>query len=111
MYTLQFTEPAEHDLLSILTYITEVLKAPDSAKQLVADFEKQTELLKTAPLCCALVSDDYLRSKGIRALLVKKYYLFYVVNEEESLVSVIRILYSRRDWSNILRNDNTYIKD
>lgn len=84
MYTLQFTEPAENDLVSILTYIAEVLKAPDSAKKLLAEFEKQTELLKTTPLCCALVPDEYLRSKGIRALLVKKYYLFYVFNEQRT---------------------------
>jgi plasmid stabilization system protein ParE len=107
MYTLQFTEPAEEDLLSTLRYISDVLKAPEAAKNLLDEIEEQTQILKTSPLCYALVLDDYLCSKGIRSFLVKNYQLFYVIDEEEKIVSIIRILYARRDWSYLLRNDNS----
>lgn len=107
MYTLQFTEPAEEDLLSTLRYISDVLKSPDAAKSLLKEIEEQTKILKTSPLCYALVLDDYLCSNGIRSFLVKNYLIFYVVDEEEKIVSIIRILYARRDWSYLLRNDNS----
>ena len=106
MYSLQFTEPAEEDLLSTLRYISDVLKAPEAAKNLLNEIEKETVILQTSPLCYALVLDDYLCSKGIRSFIVKNYQIFYVINEEEKIVSIIRILYARRDWSYLLRNDD-----
>ena len=106
MYTLHFSEPAEEDLLSTIRYISDVLKAPEAAKHLLNEVEEQTKILKTAPLSYALVFDEYLYSKGIRSFLVKNYLIFYVVNEKEKIVSIIRFLYARRDWTNLLRNEN-----
>lgn len=105
MYNVQFTEPAEEDLLSTLRYISDVLKSPSAAKQLLVEIEEQIKTVKTNPLCCSLVLDEYLKSKGIRSLLVKNYLVFYVIKENEQKISIIRILYARRDWANILEND------
>lgn len=44
---------------------------------------------------------------GIRFVPVKNYLLFYVVREDESAVYVIRFLYAKRAWQNILRE---YVK-
>ena len=105
MYSVFFTEPAEDDLLSSLRYISDVLKAPSAANQLLLDIEEKVKILETAPLCCALVDDEYLCTKGIRSLLVKNYQIFYVVKENETTVSIIRILYARRDWAFLLKTD------
>jgi toxin ParE1/3/4 len=105
MYSVSFTEPAEEDLLSSLRYISDVLKAPTAAHQLLLDIEEKVKVLETAPLCCALVDDEYLCTKGIRSLLVRNYQVFYIVNENETAVSIIRILYARRDWSFLLKSD------
>lgn len=105
MFVLKFTELAEDDLISILKYITEILKAPLAAKNLLVEIEDQTKLLKTNPFSYALVFDEYLYSKGIRSILVKNYNIFYIVKEEEQIVSILRILYARRDWNQLLRTD------
>jgi plasmid stabilization system protein ParE len=105
MYSVSFTEPAEDDLESCLRYIADVLKAPSAANQLLKDIEEKVKLLETAPLCCALVDDDYLCTKGLRSLLVKNYQIFYIVKESDKSVSIIRILYARRDWAFLLRTD------
>jgi plasmid stabilization system protein ParE len=104
MYTVEFTEPAEADLLDTLKYITDVLKAPSAASRLLINIEEQVKILKTSPFCCALVDDEYLCVKGIRSLLVKNYQVFYIIKEDEKIVSIIRILYARRDWVFLLKN-------
>ncbi|MDR3338399.1 MAG: type II toxin-antitoxin system RelE/ParE family toxin [Treponema sp.] len=38
--------------------------------------------------------------------MVKNYMLFYTINEEEKIVTVIRFLYGHRDWKNILKINN-----
>jgi hypothetical protein len=36
---------------------------------------------------------------------IKNYLIFFTVNEGEKIVNVIRFLYGRRDWKNILKNN------
>lgn len=103
MYSIHFTEPAEEDLSSTIRYIAEVVKSPSAAKQLLLEIEQQVKILEDMPFCCSLVFDEYLASKGVRSLVVKNYQVFYIIKEHESEVSIIRILYARRDWSYLLR--------
>jgi toxin ParE1/3/4 len=105
MYKIEFTDKAEEDLYSSLRYIADVLKAPTAAKKLLEEIEHKVKILESSPLCCAIVSDEYLRIKEIRSLLVKNYLVFYIVKEEENIVSIIRVLYGRRDWMRLLKND------
>ena len=46
--------------------------------------------------------EERLAAKGYRVLPVKNYLIFYKVNEAEKCVDIIRILYNRRDWINLL---------
>ena len=111
MYKIQFTEPAEEDLLSLVRYISEVLKSPTAAKNLLLEIEQQITLLELMPFSCSLVLDDYLASKGIRSLLVKNYQVFYTINECENIISIIRVLYARRDWAHLLENTTENTED
>jgi toxin ParE1/3/4 len=108
MFEVCFTVPAEEDLVSILRYISDVLKATSAAKQLLDRIEEQTKILEASPFCYAIVSDDYLASKGIRSLLVKNYLIFFVVDEEKLRVSIIRIVYARRDWAYLIKKDQKH---
>ncbi len=49
-----------------------------------------------------LVKDEVLSSRGIRRLLVDNYMIFYVVDDSKKKVTVIRILYFRRDWESLI---------
>jgi len=106
MYNVQFTEPAEQDLFDSLHYISDVLKAPNAAKNLLNDTEQQLKILETLPFSCPLVHDEYLARKGIRLLMVNNYLIFYVFKESEGIVSIIRFLYARRDWVNVLKDSS-----
>ena len=49
------------------------------------------------------MNDNYLASFGIRMTIVKKYLLFYIVDEKEHTVNALRFLYARRNWLVLLK--------
>ncbi|MBW6473585.1 MAG: type II toxin-antitoxin system RelE/ParE family toxin [Anaerolineaceae bacterium] len=102
MFSVFITKPAEDDLQSAISYIADELKNPVAAQRLLDKAEKTIVTLTSMPLRHELVSDEYLRQIGIRVIPIDNYLAFYFVNAEEEKVVVIRILYARRDWQNIL---------
>ena len=103
MYFVNITDIAEKDILSTAKYISDALKAPKAANNLLDEIEKHEEELEKNPYIYPLVSDEYLAEKGIKFILIKNYMLFYIINDD--VVNVIRFLYGRRDWKNILREE------
>jgi addiction module RelE/StbE family toxin len=101
-YDIQITEPAEKDLYEIGAYISKELLEPETAKKVVSKIAKGINTLEDMPLRNAIVADDRLGYKGIRKILIDSYIVFYMVTEDIKTVTIIRILYSRRDWLNLL---------
>jgi plasmid stabilization system protein ParE len=54
----------------------------------------------------SFVPDEYLRTKGIKYVMVKKYMMFYTIDEDKKTVNVTRFLYGPRNWRNILKINN-----
>lgn len=102
MYDIQITEPAKKDLYEIGSYIYKELLEPEIAKKVISEIAKWVNSLEDMLLMNALVADDRLAYKGIRKIMVDDYIVFYIVAEENKTVTIIRILYSRRDWINLL---------
>jgi plasmid stabilization system protein ParE len=107
MYSVHITDVAEEEILNTINYIANELKAPIAANNLLDEIEKYETILENTPNIFSFVPDEYLRSKGIKYVMVKKYMMFYTINEDENKVDVIRFLYGRRDWKNILEIKNT----
>lgn len=102
IYDIQITEPAEEDLYEIGAYISKELLEPETAKNLISKIAIGINSLDDMPLRNALAADKRLAYKGIRKIMVDNYIIFYIVTEESKTVTIIRILYSRRDWLNLL---------
>ena len=102
MYSIIITELAEQDLHSAVDYFNMVLKAPNAALTLIDDIEEKIIFLSTNPLLYEIESDEYLKERNIRSVLVKSHLLFYLVDQKKEEVVIIRILYARRNWLNIL---------
>lgn len=102
MYDIQITEPAEKDFYEIGAYISKELLEPETAKKVISTIAKGINSLEGMPLRNAIVADDRLAYKGIRKIMVDNYIIFYIVTEEINVVTIVRILYSRRDWMNLL---------
>ena len=105
MYSITITEPAEQDLNSAVDYFITVLKAPKAAQTLLDEIEEKLNFLSTNPLVYEIENDDYLQERNIRSVLVKSHLVFYIVNQNLEEVIILRILYARRNWVNILRNN------
>lgn len=94
--------PAERDLRAILVYITETLKEPVAAKRIYTSVKEQIITLRHMPLRHGLVEDEIFALQGVRKMPVQNYSVFYLVNEQLKEVHILRILYNRREWQNLL---------
>ena len=103
MYFVNISDIAEEDILSTVRYISEELKASKAANDLLDEIEKHEQILGKTPHIYPRVPDEYLAEKGLRFVVIKNYLMFFTINEEDKIVDVIRFLYGRRDWKNILR--------
>ncbi len=101
-YRILMTEPAAVDLLKIAEYIAKELREPITAQKLVEKIKEAVMSLIHMPTRHALVADEYLAVQGIQKLPVENYIVFYVVSEKDGTVTVIKILYGRRDWEQLL---------
>lgn len=97
-YKIFMTEPAVDDLQKIVVYISNELREPSIARKLLGKIKEATMSLSDMPMRYALVSDERLTLQDVRKLMVDIYIVFYIISEKEKLVTVIRILYGRRDW-------------
>lgn len=101
-YAVLITLPAVEDLQSIVAYIADELREPSTARKLVNRIKEAVISLSEMPERYPLVADERLAMQKIRKMMVDNYVVFYVVSDEATTVTVVRILYGRRDWLSIL---------
>lgn len=95
-------EPAVIDLKQIARYVSKELREPLIAQKLVGRIKETVMSLSNLPTRHALVEDKRLAILGIRKLTVDNYIIFYIVSENDSTVTIVRVLYGRRNWLNLL---------
>ena len=96
---LEYTEAAKNDLKAIFNYISFDLIAPDAAERIVGRILSAIRSLQDSPEMYQLYRDNPWHDLGVRSFPVKNYVVFYRFKKEESLVTVIRIMYGGRDVS------------
>ncbi|GMQ57185.1 type II toxin-antitoxin system RelE/ParE family toxin [Vallitalea sediminicola] len=101
-YRVVITEKAIKDIMEISEYISETLLDDEAAKKLVKKMEIAIQSLADMPKRNALIKDKELSLKGIRRIIVGNYIIFYICSDKDLLVSVIRVLYNKRDWESII---------
>lgn len=105
-FKVLMAQPAVNDLREISLYTSKELREPIIAKRLISEIKEAVMSLCEFPNRHALVSDDYLAAVGMRKIMVANYIIFYVISEKDVTVTVVRILYARREWINILQKEN-----
>ena len=106
-YTIRIMDAAKAEMRDIYWYIAEELQNPFAAVRRISQIEAAIHSLKENPTRFALVRDAYLASQGFRMVVVKNHLVFFIVREEEQAVSIMRVLYGRRDWMRLLKMDAT----
>lgn len=101
-YKIIFETRAVSDLKDIVDYIAVTLKEPETAKRIYSSIKKQLISLDTMPYRHTIVSDEPFCKIGLRKIPVENYTAFYFVGEENHTVHIVRILYNRREWQNLI---------
>lgn len=103
MARVVFTEPAEYDLLDIEYYIFVNLCNPQAAQRISDGILGAAGKLAEYPKGHPLVGDELLGRMGIRITYFDNYNIFYYYDMQNDIVYIIRVLYNKVDWQNILK--------
>lgn len=96
-YIVKITPQAESHLIEITNYFVNELKELITAKRILDKIERSILSLSTLPYRTKLIDSEPWRSYGIRVLSVNNFLVYLWIDEENGIVHVIAVVYSRRD--------------
>ena len=99
-FSLKITKIAKNDLENIFKYISIELANKTAAENLINIFKRRFNDLCIFPISYPLCSNEFIKYKTIRKLIVQKYIVFYKVEQKD--VVIIRVLHELMDFINIL---------
>ena len=105
-YSIHITKKAELDLISAADYIEFTLLNPTASNNLLCAAEEKINALTLNPKKHPIIDDTVLNALGIRFIVINSYMAFYIVDENTHTVHIVRFLYCKRNWLQILRNES-----
>ena len=109
MFKVRFTPQAIADLEEIKRYISNDLFNPQAAADLISLVFGKIRSLASLPQTGARLRTDITVFRTYRFIQCKNYLVFY--RTEEKFVSIILILYARRDYFGLLEMDTKVNED
>lgn len=103
MYDVAYLPIARQDIAAIVLYISDQLKAPQAAMDLLDAFEHAILLLREFPYARSVYRPIKPLDEEYRLLPVKNYGIFYIVREKEKLVEIRRVVYAKMDLTQIIK--------
>lgn len=101
-YEVRLSQRAAQDIVSIVLYISNELKAPEAAIRICDKIDEVIDSLQNNPKRHQLVADERLAGQGIRKIMAENYFVFYIVDEAKETVNIATVQYARRDWQRLL---------
>ncbi|GHU48321.1 hypothetical protein FACS1894200_05150 [Spirochaetia bacterium] len=106
MYRVAYSKLIDADFDSSYEYIKERLEAPRAAEKLFDEIINKLDYICKTPFTRPLVQDSHLASLGIRSIKIKNYVLYFSVDEETNTINALRFLYNKRNWIEILKEND-----
>ena len=100
------SEPAEIDLDEIYKFIAETLLNPAAAWRQFERIRDALSGLDMMPERGTILKNEPWRSRGLRRLIIDNYVIIYEIQEETDIVAVIAIIYSGRNFDDVLGQNN-----
>ena len=97
-YKVEFTCKAKKDILRIVSYIANDLKEEIIAAEYKDLFIKEAESLSEFPKRNSPAKGKVPKDTERRKKCVKNYFIFYLVNDLDRVVTIERVLYGASDW-------------
>lgn len=96
-WDIVYTAGARRDLRKIYEYIAYDLSVPETAAGQIQRIMREIRTLDEMPMRFRLYEEEPWRSAGVRFFPVDNYLVFYLPEESENTVSIVRIMYGGRD--------------
>lgn len=100
--TYQLTYIAQEDFENMIRYMVEKLCNLQAAAAFADAVEDGLDNLCKFPSKGHIVENPYLSVGNVRMLVVRQYILYYLVDEEERVITVLRIGHSLQDQDKLL---------
>lgn len=97
IFNVVYTSEARQDLRDIYEYIAYELLVPEIASGQVDRIMKAARSLEQMPMRYRLYEEEPWHSQGLRFLPVDNYLIFYLSDETNNVVNIIRVMYGGRD--------------
>ena len=101
-YNIEYSKDSKEDLIGITKYIKYDLQEPDISKKLIKKIRTEINNLIDNPQKHAIIDDDFIRRLEIRKINVDNYIVFYKINSKKNAIQIVRIMYGKRNWINLL---------
>lgn len=102
MYRLEFLPIAKKDMDDIIYYISNNLKNSTAAINLSKCFINSARSILEFPYSSSEYSSTSKLKNVYRSVKVKNFLMFYTINENDKIITVVRVLYQKMDIKNIL---------
>lgn len=101
-YTIKYSTKAINDLRDIYSYIAFNLQAPETAAKMVRRIRNSIKELDFMPERNPILDWEPWNSLNTHKMRVGNYLVFYIVYSLQSSVSIVRIVYGKRDIAKAL---------
>lgn len=99
-----FTEKASEDLDGISHYIANTLSNPTAARNFYQQLLRAIERIWYMPESGGTVINEFLFALNVRRVPIGNYILYYQYDEDNHNVRILRIIYAKRDISEIIKS-------
>lgn len=96
-WNIVYTAEARRDLRNIYEYIAYDLLVLETAAGQTQRIMKEIRALDEMPMRFRLYEEEPWHSVGLRFFPVDNYLVFYLPDESQNIVSIVRIMYGGRD--------------
>lgn len=104
-WIIKYSAAAKRDLNAIYEYVAFVLLAPKTAADMIHQLTQTIKSLDTMPLRYPVYDYEPWNMQNLRVTSVKNYLVFYLPDEKNQTVTVVRIIYGGRDLAKQLEEN------
>lgn len=104
-YIVEMSETAEQDLENIISYLRYSLSGDIIADKYKILFKQELKNLENVAESMPVLDENLTGHKNIRKLNVRNYIIFYVVDENNSKASILRIGHAFMNWEKYLKDE------
>lgn len=97
-YTVRITKDAKKDLKSIKNYLIYIFQNRDIVENIIKKLKLKMKSLSDFPERFPIVNDYHLSRHKLRKCIINHYIIFYLVEKDEKIVHIVRIVHNKSDW-------------